>query len=141
MSLTRSGETLSPMSDNDKDKAVLGRQLEKEVAQRDGLSVARLCRIASVSNPTYYQAVRGKASAASYERFAAALAEWDEYPADRKLDEPPNVSEVEGIIEVELEGVFGVDRVFVRGPVSDTKALSASVEAVLARLRASMPPK
>lgn len=134
MSPTNSGATLTPMDDDE--KIARGLELEAAVEARPGLSISRLCRLAGLSNPTYYQAKRGLAEPASYKAFADALVEWDKNPDDRRLDDA-GLSDVAGTIEVEIDGVFGADRVIIRGPANDAEQLAASVEAVLTRLRAS----
>lgn len=114
-----------------------GLAIKEAVEQRrpEGLTYARLARDAGMSEQTVFAAIRGKTAEATYEAFEAAIREWDENPDDRpeRLSALPSTSE--GMIEVELDGVFGVARVFIRGPAGDPEHLAESVGLIFEQMR------
>lgn len=118
-----------------KSRAERGRDLQEAVEARrpDGLTAARLARDAGFVEQTYYAAVRGEAADRTYDALEAALAEWDEHPEDRKRHPESIVlkPDLSAVVEIEMVGVRGVDRVFVRGPVGDVEAIRVAVQAVM----------
>lgn len=146
MNTTHTGAIVTPMSD----LAARGRALAEALAQRPELSKATLARKADVSRQTIYEVLEGKAAEKTVRAVELALAEWDENPDDRD-SHPESVvlrPDAGAVVEVEMQGVVGVGRVFVRAPVGDKAALTQAVQAVMDAARgdddpgtsASVPP-
>lgn len=121
------------------DKLERGRRIDEAVKARkkEKLTAAYLARSAKISIGSYYNVIKGIGGEEMFEALEEALEEWDNHPEDRFA--APSILQtatttVDGIIEIEMFGVYGVDRVVARGPVTDPEALVSTVEGILRRL-------
>lgn len=120
-------------------KAARGRAIGDRIGKRsDGkIPLAQVHRDAGVSRQTVYAAIKGEAEEASYDAIEAALERIDDDQSQNAEDYA--VSDEGEVAEVELHGVFGVERVIVRGRPGN---IEAEVRATLQALREGMstPP-
>lgn len=137
------GAKMTHMSEPESDRVLLGKKLERAVEERkaDKLSVMALCRLAGLTTPTYYNAVKGEASLETYRTFDEALSEWDQFPADRPAVTHEDVIVTDlpgGLVSIEFDGVtsarLNIRRVVAKGPVEGAETWMEAVQNVLARV-------
>lgn len=132
MLTTRSADKLHAMTNDEDERGRRGQAIGEQVGKvsDDKVPVAQLAREASISRQTVYAAIRGEAKPAIYDELEAALKRISEDRQEHPEDYAHSGDE--GIAEVELHGVFGVERVIVRSRPGD---LEAEVRATLQALR------
>ena len=122
MNATADDAGLLPMSDETRGHAIKRRRL--------GLGITSLREFADrtgVDRGAITKAERGHGSEGTYDRLESWL--------DRFEEETGNDDPGSDYIEFRLSGVFGVDSIVVRGPVSDASELEQSVARLVRELR------
>jgi hypothetical protein len=123
-------------ADKDDPRVARGKALADALEERKktGLTMRKLTRFASLTDPTWYAAIKGEASEDSYDAFEQAIQEWDANPTDRVEERrrARSASSTKAIpFTIEMKGVFGVESVTFSGPPDDTEAVQqAAVEFV-----------
>lgn len=98
-----------------------------------GLNKLKLARLAQMSRGTVYQVFKGEASDAKTADLARALDEYEAHPEDRADGPAVLTSHEEGLIEIELDDVYGIGRIVVRG-VDHEEAVDSVVN-IIRRIR------
>jgi len=137
---------LHPMT-SDEQARERGQRIEKRITGK--FTKVEVARSAGVSRQTVDNAIEGKAAPKSMAVIEAALdtledrkAHPEDYVTPKQL--PGKAAPItertisnSDLIEFEISGVFGVERIIVRGPVADHEILAADVARIVRDIRAT----
>jgi transcriptional regulator with XRE-family HTH domain len=114
-----------------------GRQLRSRIDAR-GIQLKDFAETSGVSEGTLHRMFRGddRVRDATWGAAESAIARIER---EHGVGQPDIIrvdqATPDGLMEIELDGVFGAERVVVRGPSGDPEALQAAVQGVLEKLR------
>jgi len=101
-----------------------------------GLDVSKAARLAGgMSRGTVYKIFKGEASGEKVAELEAALDDYEANPADQATSPIAIASTEEGLIEIEIDDVYGMGRIVARGP--NSQDLVDSVVEIIRRVRES----
>lgn len=134
MSIDGTTAKMAPMTDSARSRAKRGeliedRRLHLQVPKR------RLAELADISPGTMYAAIAGTASEGTYDDLEDVLDTLEANPDEIERNPVAIQSTDEGLIEFELTGVYGVERVVVRGPVANAEELEHAAARIIRDLR------
>jgi predicted transcriptional regulator len=114
-----------------------GRGLRNRIDAR-GIQLKDFARESGVSEGTLHRMFRGDQRVRDA-TWGAAESAIDRIEREHGIGQPDIIhvdqANAEGLMEIEVAGVFGADRVVVRGPAGDPEAIQLAVQGVLEKLR------
>jgi hypothetical protein len=137
MTATAPAERQMPMTTSDaaESRAARGAEIGRRIEAAPHGRLSQVARTAGVSRQTIHAAIKGGASADTYDRVEAAL-DALEHPED--VPEQPEAAVQLGgdLIELEVNSEPGGPwRIVVRGPVSSAEELERQAAAIIRQLR------
>lgn len=114
-----------------------GRNLRNRIDAR-GIQLKDFAALSNVSEGTLHRMFRGD-DRVREGKWGAAESAIERIEREHGVGQPDIIrvdqANPEGLMEIELDGVFGAERVVVRGPSGDPEAIQLAVQGVLEKLR------